>query len=743
MNKTTTQRTMPPHDSATPPRRILVVDDEELTRRLTGGLVEQMGFEPISAGSGEEALDKLDDSIDMVLLDVLMPGMSGFELTRHIRKDEKYHDLPVILITTLKGREEKLAGVEAGANDFISKPVDKTELTVRMDSLLRMRDMQRRERKNKEQLAQMVSALETAHGELENRVKSRTAELQNTADKLRREISHRQSVQMELELLEEIFNNSIQGITITDADCNIIKINPAFSAITGYTADEVYGRNPRILKSNKHDEDFYRGMWEKLNAHGRWSGEIWNRRKSGDAYPEWLKIFAFYDEEGTVVNYAAIFHDLTEAKEKDERIEYQASYDALTSLPNRSLFLDRLRTGLSTADRSGARVALLCLNLNNFKHINDTYGYLAGDAILQEIARRLRALTGSGDAVARLDGDMFAMMMTDPKDDQEIVKLTEQIQQLISTPIQFLGHKLDLSTRMGISMAPDDSEHYETLLGQAELAMDRAKKLGENTVQFFTKDMNDRMVRRMELEKKLRTALQEQEFKLFYQPRICIKSMQIIGWEALIRWENEGQIVSPGEFIPLAEETGLIIPIGEWVVRQACEDFRKLNLPDRVVSVNLSPLQFSHKELNETLKRITEETGMAPHSLELEITETNAMTDVHTSVSRLKTLSEMGFRLAIDDFGTGYSSLAYLKEFPIDVLKIDMSFIQDIEKDANSRMIVSTIIDMAKNFRLEVVAEGVETDEQLEFLKKRGCDQVQGYLLGKPAPFKDILLELP
>ncbi len=734
---------MPPHDSATPPRRILVVDDEELTRRLTGGLVEQMGFEPISAGSGEEAIDKLDDSIDMVLLDVLMPGMSGFELTRRIREDEKYHDLPVILITTLKGREEKLAGVEAGANDFISKPVDKTELTVRMDSLLRMRDMQRRERKHKEQLAQMVSALETAHGELENRVKSRTAELQNTADKLRKEISHRQSVQMELELLEEIFNNSIQGITITDADCNIIKINPAFSAITGYTADEVYGRNPRILKSNKHDEDFYRGMWEKIKTHGRWSGEIWNRRKSGDAYPEWLKIFAFYDEEGTVVNYAAIFHDLTEAKEKDERIEYQASYDALTSLPNRSLFLDRLRTGLSTADRSGARVALLCLNLNNFKHINDTYGYLAGDAILQEIARRLRALTGSGDAVARLDGDMFAMMMTDPKDDQEIVKLTEQIQQLISTPIQFLGHKLDLSTRIGISMAPDDSEHYETLLGQAELAMDRAKKLGENTVQFFTKDMNDRMVRRMELEKKLRTALQEQEFKLFYQPRICIKSMKIIGWEALIRWENEGQIVSPGEFIPLAEETGLIIPIGEWVVRQACEDFRKLNLPDRIVSVNLSPLQFSHKELNETLKRITKETGMAPHSLELEITETNAMTDVHASVSRLKALSDMGFRLAIDDFGTGYSSLAYLKEFPIDVLKIDMSFIQDIEKDANSRMIVSTIIDMAKNFRLEVVAEGVETDEQLEFLKKRGCDQVQGYLLGKPAPFKDILLELP
>jgi|GEM_PF-3432842 len=721
------------------PRRILVADDEELTRHLTGGLVEQMGHEVILAKSGEEALGLLDDSIDMALLDVLMPGMDGFELTTAIRNRDDIEDIPIILITSLNGRKERLEGARAGANDFITKPVNKTELAIRMQSLLRMRDYQQREREHRQKLARTVEELERARSDMEDQVEQRTRELLESNRSLEREISRRQSAQMELQLLEEIFKNSLQGITITDANADIIKINPAFSAITGYSPTEVEGRNPRVLKSDKHEPRFYRRMWEEIVAHDRWSGEIWNRRKSGDIYPEWLNIFAFRNEEGEVVNYAAIFHDLSENKKKDERIAFQSQHDALTELPNRNLLLDRLRVAL----KNEKRTALLCIDINNFKHINDSYGYRTGDSILQEVARRLEKLAAPGDTVARVGGDLFAFMMHEPSDVQEIAGLAREIQKSIATPIKTHGGALELSSRIGISIFPDDSRRHETLLGQAELAMERTGDGIHDRFRFFTSRMNRRMTRRMELERKLRSALANEEFRLYYQPKIEIATRRVTGWEALLRWENDGQIISPAEFIPLTEETGQIVAIGEWVIARACRDMKQLGLSDRTVSVNLSPLQFGRSNLAATILSIVSEHEIKANRLELEITENNAMTNVHESVARLKALSRAGFRLSIDDFGTGYSSLYYLKEFPIDVLKIDKSFVLDLEKDASSSMIVASIIDMAKNFRLKVVAEGVETAEQLQILTQLGCDQVQGYYFGKPVPVDQILTELP
>lgn len=726
-------------DTNAPKRRILVADDEELTRRLTGGLVQQMGHEAVFAESGEEALRLLDESIDMALLDVLMPGMNGFELTESIRRSEDCGEIPIILITSLTGREQRLEGVRAGANDFITKPVNKTELAVRMRSLLKMRDYQLRDRRQKHELARMVEKLELARSDMERKVELRTAELLETNRSLERESLRRQSAQMELQLLEEVFKNSLQGITITDANGDIIKINPAFSAITGYSPTEVEGRNPRVLKSDKHEPEFYRRMWEEITTHDRWSGEIWNRRKSGDIYPEWLNIFAFRNDDGEIVNYAAIFHDLSENKEKDERIAFQSQHDALTELPNRTLLLDRLRVMLKNENRT----ALLCIDINNFKHINDSFGYRTGDSILQEIARRLKVLAAPGDTVARLGGDLFAFMMREPSDVDEIAGLARHIQQSISAPIAAHDATLELTSRIGISIFPDDSRGHESLLGQAELAMDRAGDSIHDGFRFFTSGMNRRMTRRMELERKLRSALANEEFRLHYQPKVDIATRHIVGWEALLRWENDGQLISPAEFIPLTEETGQIVSIGEWVISRACRDMRRLGITDRPVSVNLSPLQFGRSNLADTILSIASESGIEPGMLELEITENNAMTNVHESVARLMSLSAAGFRLSIDDFGTGYSSLYYLKEFPIDVLKVDRSFIMDLEKDVNSRMIAASIIGMAKNFRLEVVAEGVETAKQLKILTELGCDQVQGFYFGKPVPVDEILIELP
>jgi diguanylate cyclase (GGDEF)-like protein/PAS domain S-box-containing protein len=648
------------------------------------------------------------------------------------------------MVTTLNNKEDRLNAVKAGANDFLSKPVDKTELEVRMNSLLRMREAQERSKCYQAELESSVKALCEARDELEERVLERTRELQDANENLRLEIAEKRYAKMELQLLEEIFQNSLQGITITDSSGAILRTNPAFESITGYSSEEVVGKNPRILKSSLHEDEFYRDMWRSIENDGRWSGEIWNRRKSGEAYPEWLNIVAIKDSEGNTTHYAGIFHDLTEIKEKEEKIHYHASHDALTDLPNRFLFSETLRKEVEQAKRKEHAVGVMHIDLDNFKRINDCLGHHAGDQVLREIGGRLQRRLRQGDVLGKLSGDDFVILVGEIEHDKHITNVAKRVLGSFKKPLTVNGQELYITASIGISIYPDDGLDAEQLMKNAETATYRAKELGKNGFSFFTAEMNRRIGERLSLEGRLRQALRNDEFEVFLQPRFRSGSMEINCMEALARWrEKDGKIISPGDFIPLAEEIGLILPLGEKILRKACARTAELieqGYGDLTVSVNLSPKQFMQENLVSTVAEVLEETGLPASNLELEITETSVMTDIETAKRKLFDLTELGVSLAVDDFGTGYSSLYYLKHFPINVLKIDRSFIRDIATDPNDAAIVKTIIGLAKNFKLHVVAEGVETEFQLEFLKENGCEEFQGYLLGKPMSVEDFKL---
>ena len=726
---------------ATEGKRILIVDDDEMNRKVLGGLVKQLGHDPLFADSGPAALGELDERVDLLLLDVLMPGMNGFELARTIRCDSEYADVPIIMVTTLNNKEDRLNAVKAGANDFLSKPVERTELEVRMNSLLKMRDAQERTRRYQAELESSVKALEEARDGLEARVKERTKDLEDANDHLRREIEERRYAQMELQLLEEIIENSLQGITITSPDVEILRVNPAFENITGYAAEEVIGKNPSVLKSSLHDEKFYENMWKSIEEQGRWAGEIWNRRKSGEAYPEWLNIMAIKDRDGEITHYAGIFHDLTEIKEKEEKIHYHVNHDALTELPNRFLFCETLRKEIDQAPRREHSVGVMHIDLDYFKRINDCLGHHAGDKVLREISRRLQSRLRQGDVLGKLSGDDFVVLVGEIKHDKHITSVAERMVSSFKKPIIIADQELHITASIGIALYPEDGVDAEQLMKNAETAMYRAKELGKNGFSFFTAEMNRRIGERLSLEGKMRKALREEEFEVFMQPRFSAE-MEIVGMEALVRWRGkDGEIISPGEFIPLAEEIGLILPLGEMVLRKACEDAAELmrdGLGDFKVSVNLSPKQFMQEDLVQTVADALEKSGLPAGNLELEITETSVMTEIETAKLKLAELTALGVSLSIDDFGTGYSSMYYLKHFPINVLKIDRSFVRDIATDPNDAAIVKTIIGLAENFKLCVVAEGVETESQLEFLKENGCGEFQGYLLGKPMSLPDF-----
>jgi diguanylate cyclase (GGDEF)-like protein/PAS domain S-box-containing protein len=592
----------------------------------------------------------------------------------------------------------------------------------------------------------MEEALRRAKDELETRVAERTRELAQANAELTREVEERKRAEMELQLAAEVFEHSLEGITITDRAGNILKVNPAFTAITGYSQEEVLGRNPRVLKSDRHDENFYQEMWRGLLADGRWEGEIWNRRKSGESYPEWLSISAVKDAAGRTTHYVAVFHDITEAKESEEQIRFQAYHDALTGLPNRLLLKDRLAVAINHAQRSDGKVAVLFLDLDNFKNINDSLGHIVGDWLLQSVAYRLLKLMRDEDTVARLGGDEFVVMIEDVVNVREAVLVAQRIIAAFAAPVVVGSHELFVTPSMGITLFPDDGRDPDTLIKNADLAMYQAKAAGRNDYRLFTSQMNENVTRRLALEGRLRKAVENGELIPFLQPKIDFANGRVNGMEALARWPQEdGGLVSPAEFIPLAEETGLIIPLGEIILERACLAARRLadaGHPDLALAVNLSPKQFRQPDLVARILAILARTGLPPRQLELEITETTLMTDIDKTVGKLRELAEHGIGLAVDDFGTGYSSLFYLKHFPLRALKIDQSFVRDITRDENDANIVRTVIALAHNFNLEVVAEGVETREQLAFLRTHRCHTAQGFLFSRPlaeAGFLDYL----
>ena len=562
-----------------------------------------------------------------------------------------------------------------------------------------------------------------------------------------RDVSQRKLAEQEQKMAATVFENSIEGIVVADAEGKVRLVNSAFTAITGYGSDDVVGKEMDVLRAETMDLALYEEIWGHLAEHGQWSGEYWNRRKSGEAYPEWLTVTVIRDSSGRVINYLAIFYDITEIKRSQEQIRYQAYHDALTGLPNRNLFKDRLGQALHHAERRGSKVAVLFVDLDNFKLINDSLGHDVGDRVLRDIAGRLRRCVRDEDTVARIGGDEFIMVLEEIDGELGADRVARRVLDNFSRPFSVGGHEFQLGASIGVTVFPDDGQDVETLIKNADMAMYRAKERGKNNYQMFTPAMQAKTNLRMEMERALRQALEREEFVVHYQAKVETASGRIVGMEALARWQSPGQgLVMPGQFIPVAEESGLITAIGKVILRQACRQasrWQTMTGRDLRLAVNVSAKQLYQPEFVETVEAILRETGLAPGLLELEVTESVVMHQDTAANRALLELAALGVSLAIDDFGTGYSSLYYLKHFPIDTLKIDRGFVRELIHDANDAAIVGAIVSLGHSLGLTVVAEGVENAQQLAHLRALGCDLCQGYYFSKPAPaeqFTDLLL---
>lgn len=535
-----------------------------------------------------------------------------------------------------------------------------------------------------------------------------------------------------LELAEKVIETSLEGIIITDNRGVIQRVNPTFCRVTGYSAEEAIGNNPSMLQSGRHDEDFYNRMWAVLQKEGKWRGEIWNRRKNGEIYPELLTITAIKDEQGEVRHYAALFADISELKENERQIRHLAYYDPLTNLPNRRLFHDRLDVAMAHAHRHQHQLAVLFLDLDRFKSINDILGHAVGDQFLANAARLIGSCLREGDTLARTGGDEFVVLLPDLDHFDDAVVVAENIIEALSQPVQLEGRQFLVTTSIGIAYYPEDGHDRETLLKHADIAMYRAKQDGRNHYSLFTPSMNEQARRRVLLEHDLRVAIANQEIRMHYQPIFSANGQQLIGAEALARWQHPTLgAIRPDEFIALAEEAGLMDDLGACVFAKVAADAATFTQPLQL-AVNLSAQQFASDRLLSEIADFQAQITPAGHSLTLEITETALMQDIEQHSQIMRQLKKQGIRFAIDDFGTGYSSMAYLRRLPLDTLKIDRSFVSETGSSEDADIIVSAMIALAHNLRLRVVAEGVEYPEQAGFLSGLDCDHLQGFCFGHP-----------
>ncbi len=550
------------------------------------------------------------------------------------------------------------------------------------------------------------------------------------------DVSDRKQMEEQLELASRALGRSHDGIMITDAAARIVTVNRAFTDITGYSASEAVGHNPRFLASGRHGPTFYEAMWRDLRGSGHWQGELWNRRRDGEVYPERLSISSVIDDDGEISHYIAIFNDISERKASEARIEFLAHHDPLTHLPNRLLFRDRCQQAMNGAHRHHGRVALLFLDLDRFKTINDSLGHQVGDSLLCAVAGRLVDSVRETDTVCRQGGDEFLIVLAESDEGEVVARKARQLLAMLAEPFEVHGHRLVISASVGISLYPDDGEDVDTLLKQADTAMYRAKSEGRNTARFFSERMNEDAMARLTLQQALRGALAGQEFSVVYQPQVASEDGRIQGLEALLRWTHPmlGE-VPPSSFIPVAEDAGLIDDIGRWVLDAVCaqiELWRASGLRVPRVAVNLSPIQFQRVWLVDHLRDALARHGLHAGMLEVELTESLLLNQSELVMRNLEGLRSLGVQLAIDDFGTGYSSLAYLRRLQVSKLKIDQSFVHGLPHDPDNAAIVRAIIQMARSLRLQTVAEGVESESQARFLTLVGCNAQQGYLYSEP-----------
>jgi diguanylate cyclase (GGDEF)-like protein/PAS domain S-box-containing protein len=795
------------HKFATTPAVVLVVEDDEAARLMMAVTLEQAGFSVLTAADCAAArIIFAQQTLNIVLLDVLLPDGDGFSLCAEFLQDPRGRDLPIAMVTGLDDVESISLAYQSGATDFITKPVSWGTLPYRIQYILRASnafvDLSVSESKTRALLSAIPDIImriqrdgkvldmqvgshvydmgewitqhdgesfghlpQGIYGKISSSIAAvltsnemQLIEFRWSQDELRlrywearilprnhnevlmvvREITNRKKQETQLRLWAKVFEGSNEAIMITDADFKVVSVNQAYQTIMGFTEAEVVGTDSQAVGIKFNTYSFFRNLVSVLNETGHWQGELNNQRKNGEIFPSWYSISLLNNAHGKPENYVAIFNDITEYKNSRAQIDFLAHHDNLTGLPNRVLLNDRLEMAINAGTRQGEKVGVLFLDLDRFKNVNDSLGHSVGDQLLIETAKRLSATIRTGDTVSRLGGDEFVVLFPKIKDEASLADLTIKLRDILQFPYNVGGISLHVTPSIGIAIFPDDGDTVNTLIKNADAAMYLAKEKGRNNYQFYTPLLNSRTLDRLKLESDLRLALEQNSFELHYQPQVFANSGKLWGAEALVRWRHsERGLVSPADFIPLAEETGLIIPLGEWVFEQAARQvtaWRKQGMPNLVVSVNISAVQFRKDDFVDSIKTILEEEGAVANSLELELTESILMHDMESSIQTLNDLRELGFRIAIDDFGTGFSSLNYLRRLPVNVLKIDQSFVREMVIEKASLAIVESIISLAHSLGKETIAEGVETQAELDILTQRNCRLIQGYYFSKPLP---------
>lgn len=680
---------------------LLTIDDEESVRSSVAAFFEDCGFTVIQASDGCDGIDKIQTlRPDVVITDLRMPHGDGMEvIDAAIRFDD---NLPIIVLSGTGVLSDAIDALRRGAWDYLTKPVaDLIEL-----ELVVARCVER---------ARLVRENRNYHDNLELLVKQRTVELRK---------------------LSTAVEQSANSVVITDVNGTIEYVNPKFTAVSGYSSEEAIGQNPRILKSDKQSDSYYIEMWKTLSSGREWQGEFCNKTKEGRQYWELASIAPIKDESGVITNYVAIKEDISGRKHHEEQLYYQANFDALTGLPNRHYFKKHLELQLELINRENQFLTLMVLDIDNLKYVNDTFGHEFGDILITEIAHRLEVVCGHGCVISRFVGDEFTVIPPLADDVDDARQRAEKIRIAMNDVFVVKGTEIIATASIGVVVYPEDGECVESLLKNGEAAMYQAKKDGKNTISYYTRELNSQLENRFSLEAKLHKALDRGEFSLNYQPQIDQTNGSIKGVEALLRWTPAGDApVSPALFVPILEESGMIVAVGEWVLWQACSEaveWQKLGLPELRMSVNISALQFMRSDLDVIVKRILAITGLDPHRLCLELTESMIMVDSVRTLEKMNALADIGVILSLDDFGTGYSSLEYLGRLPINELKIDISFVRRMLTTRNDAAVVNTIIAMGQGLNMELVAEGVETAEQLRYLAERECGIIQGYYFSRP-----------